>query len=184
MTQKQRELLLDKFVNDIQRNRKKKKALTNNSDLDFIRAFFEEEKIDEEEIRRLLIEAISDNCEEDFDLLLSLLEHFNLVRNYTLILAPLLIQPWHHFHDRIAAILEFNVDSRIVDFLFKGALYRCENLEYESDYCEFNRKCLFALAKIGTIEAINRIKEVEKLGNSIVAGYAHSILVIYKFIPE
>ena len=46
MTQKQRELLLDKFVNDIQRNRKKKKALTNNSDSDFIRAFFEEEKID------------------------------------------------------------------------------------------------------------------------------------------
>ena len=81
------------------------------------------------------------------------------------------VQPWHHLHDRIAGILEFNASENIIEYLYKGALYSCDNLEYESDYCEFNRKCLYALAKIGTKESINYIKEVLKNGNDIV--YEH-----------
>lgn len=65
--------------------------------------------------------------------------------------------------------------------MYKGALYSCDNLEYESDYCGFNRKCLYALAKIGTNESINFIKEVIKNGNHIVSNYAKKILEEYKF---
>ena len=65
--------------------------------------------------------------------------------------------------------------------IYNTALYCCDNLEYESDYCGFNRKCLYALAKIGTNESINYIKEVIKNGNDIVSNYAKNILKEYKF---
>lgn len=108
--------------------------------------------------------------------MLMLLEHFNIINHFNEVLAKLLIQPWHHLHDRIAGILEFNASENIIEYLYKGALYSCDNLEYESDYCGFNRKCLYALAKIGTNESINYIKDVSKNGNDIVSNYAKSIL--------
>ena len=65
--------------------------------------------------------------------------------------------------------------------MVKSWNYSCENLEYESDYCEFNRKCLYALAEIGTNESINCIKDVLKNGNDIVSNYAKNILKEYQF---
>ncbi len=87
-----------------------------------------------------------------------------------------MIQPWHHFHDRLAGILEFNTSEKIIEYLYKGTLYSCDNLAYESDYHGFNRKCLYSLAKIGTNESINYIKEVAKNNNIIIANYAKNIL--------
>lgn len=123
----------------------------------------------------LLVIAISEQNEDDLDLLLSLFEHFEITSYIDEIIAPLLISPWHHFHDRIAGILEFDKNEKTLDLLFKGATYTCDNLDYESDYCGFNRKCIYALLKIGTDKAIQCIKELTDCENEIIANIAQSI---------
>ena len=113
-------------------------------------------------------------CQNDYelDLLLMLVEHFQVVSFFALILAPLLIQPWHNFHDRIARLLMNEKNPDIVSFLFRGATYYCKNLDYQSDYKEFNRKCMYGLRNIGTIEAVSCLNELckhEDKSNSALA---------------
>lgn len=127
----------------------------------------------------LLIIAISEQNEDDLDLLLCLFEHFEITSYIDEIIAPLLILPWHHFHDRIAGILEIDKNEKTLGFLFKGATYTCDNLDYESDYCGFNRKCIYALLKIGSDKAIQCIKELTYCENEIVADIAQSIVKKY-----
>ena len=108
--------------------------------------------------------------------MISLFEHFELTCYIDEIIAPLLIQPWHHFHDTIARILEYDKNEKTIDFLFKGATYTCDNLDYESDYCGFNRKCIYALLKIGTKQAIDNIKQITCYKNKIISEIAQHIV--------
>lgn len=182
MNKKQMDLLMKRCIFEPQKysgvepiSIKKKK------DIMFCLEFFGKKEVDNSLVKSLLTAAIMNKNEYEFDLLLMLLEHFNITKNYDLILAELLIQPWHHFHDRIAGILEFDKNEGIIDYLYQGALFSCDNLEYESDYCGFNRKCLYALARIGTKEAIEYIKKVSTSNNIIVSEYAKNILVKYNY---
>lgn len=182
MNSKQRDLMIKRFIFEPQKyGGNEPEVVRKNSDVNFCKSFFNKTMVDEDLVKKLLNEAILNENEQELDLILMLLEHFNIINHFNVMLAKLLIQPWHHFHDRIAGILEFNASENIIEYLYKGALYSCDNLEYESDYCEFNRKCLYALAKIGTKESINYIKEVLKNGNDIVSNYAKTILKEYKF---
>ena len=182
MNSKQEYLLTNRLIYEPQKYKgNEPEIVKRDNDLNFCKLFFNKNVVDENLITTLLNESISNKNESELDLLLMLLEHFDIIKQFSLKIAELLIQPWHHFHDRIAGILEFNANEDIVEYLYKGSLYSCENLEYESDYCGFNRKCLYALAKIGTNESINYIKEVSKSGNTVVSKYANDILVEYKF---
>lgn len=177
MTIKQKDLLIKRLILEPQRyGLNEPEAIKRNNDLNFCKAFFKKEKVDTGLIKELLIDSISTQNETELDLLLMFLEHFSVVEDFNTVIAELLIQPWHHLHDRIAGILEFHPSEDIVEYLYKGALYNCANLEYESDYCGFNRKCLYALSKIGTKEAIHYIKEVANSDNIIVSKYAKDIL--------
>ena len=177
MNIKQRELMIKRFIFESQKyGGNEPEVVRKKNDVNFCKSFFNKTIVDEDLVKKLLNEAICSENEEDLDLMLMLLEHFNIINHFNEVLAKLLIQPWHHLHDRIAGILEFNASENIIEYLYKGALYSCDNLEYESDYCGFNRKCLYALAKIGTKESINYIKDVSKNGNDIVSNYAKSIL--------
>ncbi len=64
----------------------------------------------------MLNDSILNKNENDLDLLLMLLEHFNIIKRFNLLLAELLIQLWHHFHDRIAGVLEFNASEGLIKF--------------------------------------------------------------------
>lgn len=182
MNDKQKDLILKRFIYEPQKYRDcEPESVKKNNDINFCKSFFNKTVVDEKIIQKLLKESILNKNEHELDLILILLEHFNLIKSFNLILSELLIQPWHHFHDRIASDLEFNASANITEYLYKGALYGCYNLEYESDYCGFNRKCLYALAKIGTTESINYIKMVSQSGNAIVSNYAKDILKEYQF---
>lgn len=156
-------------------------AVKQKRDLKFCRKFFVQDRPDLTAIENLLGDAISSQNEHELDLLLMLLEHFDITCEYGSVLAPLLIQPWHHLHDRIASVLEFVADEATAECLYLGALYTCENLEYESDYRGFNRKCLYGLAKIGNDKAIEYILKVSKCDDSTVAEYAAEIMIKYSF---
>ena len=177
MTEKQIELLEKRLIFESQKYcGMEPDYIRKENDLNFCLDFFGKNEVDYSIVHTLLINSIKNKKEMEFDLLLMLLEHFNITKDFDLILSELLIQPWHHFHDRIANILNFDRNNDTIDYLYKGALYSCENLAYQSDYCEFNRKCLYALAKIGTTEAINYIEKIAICDNLLVSQYANNIL--------
>lgn len=180
MTNKQQELLNKRFILDIQKyNFMEPEEIKRQNDLLFCKDFFGKEYVDGIIVYNLLRECIEEKNEEDLDFLIMLIEHFKVVKDYRFILAELLTQPWHHFHDNIARILEFNVSEDLSEYLYKGALYSCENLEYQSDYKEFNRKCIYALAKIGTKKSNQYIKQISNCGDEIIANIANKIMENY-----
>jgi hypothetical protein len=175
MTKKQIKLIENRLIKENGKGNEPDSIKTK-KDLNFCLEFFESDKVDKSIVETLLAETILNKNEKELDLLVMLLEHLEITNNFDLILAELLIQPWHHLHDSIARILENDKNEKTIEHLYLGCLYSCDNLDYQSDYCEFNRKCLYALAKIGTKESINYIKDVSKNGNDIVCNYAKSIL--------
>lgn len=180
MTSVQLNLLMQRFIKDPQKyNGVEPQRVKAKNDCNFCKALFGHAEVNYTYVMELLNDSICTQNELELDLLLMFLSHFHCVNRYCITLAHLLIQPWHHFHDRIASMLEFESDERVIEFLYQGSMYRCDNLEYESDYCEFNRKCLFALAKIGTQEAIKSIKNVSKVENPIIANHALKIIEQY-----
>ena len=180
MNKKQMNLLMNRFIFEPQKYRgMEPPVVKQKNDVRFCTAFFGKEEANEDLVKTLLTDSISNKNEKELDLLLMLIEHFNIAENFNLMLAELLVQPWHHFHDRIAGALEFHTSVEIIDYLYKGAFYSCDNLEYESDYRGFNRKCLYALAKIGTNEAKEYIKQIADGDDAILSGYAKSILKEY-----
>ena len=148
-------------------------------DTEFCRHFFEAGSFDGKEVHALLTQAIAEQNEEDLDFSLFLITHFGVEKSFALLLAPLMLVPWHHLHDSIASTLEFHPDPALTDFWFQAAAYRCDNLDYESDYCEFNRKCLFALKAIGTNEAIFCIKKITECENEIIANNAKEFIKMF-----
>lgn len=177
MTKKQLDLLMNRLIIEPQKHRGIEPiSIKENKDIKFCNEFFMKTGVDHGVVELLLKDAINAKNNLELDLILMLLAHFNITKDYDLILSSLLIQPWHSCHDRIASILEFDKNEETIEFLYLGALYRCDNLEYESDYYEFNRKCLYALKKIGTEQAINYIKKVANCDIKIVSNYAQRIL--------
>lgn len=177
MTKEQIDLLTHRFIIEPQKYKLQEPDLIKQrKDLEFCQKFFNKSHVDIEIVRLLLVNSI--NCKNEFevDLVLMLINHFDISDNFDMILAPLLVQPWHHLHDRIASILEFDKNEATIEYLYLGSLYRCDNLEYESDYCGFNRKCLYALAKIGTKESIDYIKKASSSDNPIISNHARNLL--------
>lgn len=182
MTQKQTDLLIKRLINEPYNYKGIEPiSIKRKNDWYFLNAFFRKNEIDFDLVESLLKDAIVRENEFELDLMLMLLTHFDITQKYDLVLAPLLIQPWHHFHDRLASILEFDKREDVIEYLYLGALYRCDNLAYESEYCEFNRKCLYALAMIGTEAAMNYLKKLSVCDEPIISQYAQKIIKEFSF---
>ena len=180
MTSVQLNLFMQRFVKEPQKyNGVEPQSVKAKNDFNFCKVLFGSEEVDYKYVMELLNDAVFTKNELELDLLLMLLSHFHCVSHYCIVLSQLLIQPWHHLHDRIAGMLEFDADEGMIEILRQAAVYRCDNLEYENDYCEFNRKCLFLLAKIGTQDAIKSIKDVADVDNPIIANHALKVIEQY-----
>ena len=183
MTSIQLNFFMQRFIKDLQKyNGVEPQSVKAKNDFVFCKKLFGDEKVNYACVTELLNDAIFTKNELELDLLLMLLSHFNCVNHYCITLSQLLIQPWHHFHDRIASMLEFDADERIIENLRQAAVYRCDNLAYESDCCEFNRKCLFTLARIGTQDAIKSIKDISGVDDPIIANHALEVMKQYNLI--
>lgn len=177
MTKEQIDLLTHRFIFEPQKYKwQEPDLIKQQKDLEFCKKFFNHPHIDIDVVRLILTNSINRKNEFELDLVLMLINHFDISENFDMILAPLLVQPWHHLHDRIATILEFDENEATIEYLFLGSLYRCDNLDYESDYCGFNKKCLYALAKIGTKRSIDYIKKVSSSNNPIISNHAKNLL--------
>lgn len=87
------------------------------------------------------------------------------------LLAEALLMPWHGRHEDVASILQALREPCAVDALFQAATSQHDYLDYD-EYFGLARKCTWALADIGTPEARNRLEELARSPNGMIAGYA------------
>lgn len=83
----------------------------------------------------------------------------------------LLALPWHRQHEDLIGWLQRLRDPRAVDALHAASLVDHEHLEHD-EFFGVARKCTWALADIGTPEALAKLRLLALSSNPLVAGYA------------
>lgn len=124
---------------------------------------------------RKLCNAVERQDAEQVDIALSRCFKSDLSTEFVPALIELLGKPWHYRHEDIVSILQSLKDSRAVDALYNEAHSEYEYLDY--DNCRgLARKCVWALADIGTVEAKAKLQKLAQKNNQIVAEYAQKRL--------
>jgi hypothetical protein len=87
------------------------------------------------------------------------------------VLTRLLSLPNHTRHEDIIGLLQHLKEPRTVDALYTAALVKHDYLAYDDSF-GLARKCTWALADIGTPEAISRLRTLAEHSNAQIAEYA------------
>lgn len=87
------------------------------------------------------------------------------------LLSELIVADWHLRHEDVALALEELRDPRSIDALAQAAVTSYSYLDYDENF-GLARKCTWALARIGTPLAFQRLRELAHCSNQIIAGYA------------
>lgn len=90
-------------------------------------------------------------------------------------LIDLLRSTTHHQHEDLARWLQDLRDPRAVEALYAVALTKHEYLAYDSSHA-LARKCTWALADIGTVDAEERLRLLARCDDPEIAGYAQKRL--------
>jgi hypothetical protein len=88
------------------------------------------------------------------------------------LLASLLLEEWHTRHDELARILQDLRDPAVADTLAAAATTIPPYLAAVDSGHAFARKCIWALADIGTVEAHQHLLRLARHPDREVAGYA------------
>ena len=100
---------------------------------------------------------------------------FGFPTDAALILSELLLLPWHKRHEDIALTLQHLRVPSTVDVLAKAALVKYDHLAYDDSHA-FARKCTWALADIGTLEARAHLERLARADDTEIAAYAQKRL--------
>ncbi len=91
------------------------------------------------------------------------------------VLTAILECDWHTRHEDVARALQDLKDPRSIDVLYKTAQRKFAYLEY-NDSKALARKCIWALADIGTVAAHQKLQALAKLSDKEIAAYAQKRL--------
>ncbi len=86
-------------------------------------------------------------------------------------LIALLEARWHHSHEDVAHSLQFLRCPEAVRALETTTHSHLEYLQYDNGYA-LKRKCTWALADIGTVEAREALERIAKSDDQQIAAYA------------
>ena len=81
----------------------------------------------------------------------------------------LIIEDWHCQHENIVFFLELLADNRSVPYLYDAVLKNYSYLSWDSNK-SFERKCIWALYKIHTDEAKDKLEYLSTLEDDLIAG--------------
>ena len=95
--------------------------------------------------------------------------------DYVGLLVNLLLADWHMRHEDVALELQRLRSPLAVSALRVTATRKFQYLEYNDSHA-LARKCTWALADIGTMEAKSKLIEIAACEDPEVAGYAHKRL--------
>jgi hypothetical protein len=82
-------------------------------------------------------------------------------------------QNWHKLHENLASWFQQKKNPLAIELLYKTAFR--EDLDV-FEYKPLARKCVWALADIGTIEAKKYLLKMSKSGDKIIEGFAQKRL--------
>jgi hypothetical protein len=85
-------------------------------------------------------------------------------------LAQILVEDWHDSHEDIAFELGLMGDPGSVGALAKATTIRFDYLIRWGNLHEFQRKCAYALARIGTIESREALEELARNEDPYIRG--------------
>jgi hypothetical protein len=121
---------------------------------------------------RELQEALASQDGDTLECVLMLVERFDrLTADLAPLLATLLLQPWHYKHEDIAIDLQRLRSPATTNALALAALVKYDYLAYNDSYA-LARKCIWALADIGTPEARNHLEHLAQAPDPEIAYYA------------
>lgn len=107
--------------------------------------------------------------------LLFVIDRLNINIDLVDLFILLLPATWHHLHENIVSNLQELKDPRAAQALYRTALTQYDYLEYD-DAFGLARKCTWALADIGSIEARTLLEDLAVIENKIIAYYAQKRL--------
>jgi HEAT repeat protein len=88
------------------------------------------------------------------------------------LLAELLLAEWHECHEDVVFTLGLIGDPRAVDPISEAVLIPFESLVKWDNLHEFQRKCAYALARIGTVESRAALEALVQHQNTHIREYA------------
>lgn len=88
------------------------------------------------------------------------------------LLLELLLADWHECHEDVVFTLGLIGDPRAIDTISKAALIPFEGLVKWGNLHEFQRKCAYALARIGTLESKSALEALVKQPDTQIREYA------------
>jgi hypothetical protein len=139
-----------------------------------VEAFGVDFRANPERSSELLDAAAQANDAAGVEVALLLGSRFGVTPKHVPTLTRLLTASWHRSHEDVALALERLHDPSAVDALFEAAreTYRTlAYLEYDGGHA-FARKCVWALAVIGTLDARTKLEALAQSEDSEVGGSA------------
>jgi hypothetical protein len=87
-------------------------------------------------------------------------------------LCELVLEDWHEQHEDVVLVLQELRDGRAAESLYRAASMRFDHLDRWNNLREFQRKCTWALADIGSEDARAYLRELAHVDDEELAGYA------------
>jgi len=106
---------------------------------------------------------------------LGLVFQFRPAADYVPLLCELLLADFHTRHEDIALTLERLKDPRSLEALYHAAHAHFPYLDYDDNFA-LPRKCTWALARIGTPEAFDRLRQLVDSSNPKISAFAQKRL--------
>lgn len=122
-------------------------------------------------IKAELLEAIDARDADALEHAVSAAFEVGLPSDLVDILADALLMPWHRRHQDLALALQTLRDPSSVAALFAAANAQYDYLGYDESF-GLARKCTWALADVGTSEAKERLRDLSRSTNTVIAAYA------------
>lgn len=88
------------------------------------------------------------------------------------LLCQLIVEDWHEEHEDVALILQQTKSPMAVESLKRAAQLRFDYLLQWNNLHEFQRKCTWALADIGTSQAKEALQHLRSSTDQMLASYA------------
>jgi tetratricopeptide (TPR) repeat protein len=118
-----------------------------------------------------LKKAIKDKNGDEIESVLPKIDKNEKCKAYVDVLIELLGCDWHSRHEDIALELQRIKDPRAIPILRQTAERKFEYLSYV-DSQALARKCIWALADIGTDDSKTALTEISCLSDKVISGYA------------
>ena len=126
----------------------------------------------EMELYELLEYSIQIQCSVNIELVLCFIAVCELEDDpYLDLLNELILCGWHRQHENVASALDEIRSPISVEFLYKAILLKHDCLAWDENFA-FERKCVWALAKIGTLEAKEKLNQLKNCDNELISGWA------------